>query len=131
MPPAAGSAGSEWGSFGGAGTTLTPTVAGQYNSSAMGGMQYAAATPYAQYHAHQSPVGAPMSTPYVQTPSYGQQPTPVAFYSQGKNSLYHQLKSAEKEREEQIRQREEKRREEMAMKQKKDTQKKMFNDLNW
>ena len=79
-------------------------------------------------------MAAPSPVPYQATPAgYGQHAaTPVAFYSQAdKNSLYYQLKSAEKEREEREREKTARAEEEARRKKEEESKRKMFNDLNW
>ena len=79
-------------------------------------------------------MAAPSLVPYQATPAgYGQHAAiPVAFYSQtDKNSLYYQLKSAEKEREEREREKTARAEEEARRKKEEESKRKMFNDLNW
>ena len=117
-------------------TPVSTTVQGNqsvnsgYNMPTPSAAAYAGGhTPYAPSPYYQNtPVGTPMAYTNQSAP-------PVAFYNQNdKNSLYHQLKSAEKAREDQARkQREEelKRKEEMLKKQEEDKKRGMFKELAW
>jgi hypothetical protein len=132
---------SDWGDFNDStpAPAPTPVPAGQpvhsaYNMPPTPGAVYAAHTPYAAAahtpYYQNTPAGTPVG--YANNTPGGPQ---VAFYNQNdKNSLYHQLKSAEKSREDRARmQREEelKKREEMLKKQEEDKKKGMFKGLSW
>ena len=140
-PTGAPAAGDNWGTFEDAAPTPAP---GPAPSSAGGWAGFAgpSPTPSAQTPASvggwgdptQGGMAAPSPVPYQATPAgYGQHAaTPVAFYSQtDKNSLYYQLKSAEKEREEREREKTARAEEEARRKKEEESKRKMFNDLNW